>query len=389
MKVILISRTQDQLDELRRAVEAQGHQVLHAVLRNAGAALHAVLPADKADILVVDSGDTPQRDLEALASLTAAQPALAVAMLSASRDADVLIAAMRAGVREVLPRPIVPADLNAALRRLAQRQPTAPAAPRGRVTAFISCKGGSGATFLATNVAHLLAAEHGKTTALVDMDLQYGDASCFVTDRPGKSNLADLARNVDRLDARLLAASMTEISPRFHLLAAPEEPESALSITAADVEHVLDAVAQNYQYVVLDVERVLDAASIKALDRAETVYVVLKNMVPYVRDAKRLLRIMRKLDYPDSKLRLVVSQFTREGGIALSQVEKALGLRVAHVVPDNFPDVAEAVNMGVALPPLRPHSNVTKAMRQIAQELAGKPATGTVSWIGRLVGAHD
>ncbi|WP_048440727.1 AAA family ATPase [Caenimonas sp. SL110] len=387
MKAILICASQGLLDELGRAVQAAGHQVAHAIVRKPGEALQTLVPDEAVDLLVIDSGRAPQGDLDFLARLTQARPALAVVMLSGNRDSDLLIAAMRAGVREVLPAQPAAAEFAAALSRLNQRKPDEPAGRRGRVVAFISCKGGSGATFVATNVAYMLAAEQGKSTALIDLNLQYGDACYFMTDRPGKSNLADLARQVDRLDARLLAASMTQVAPHFDLLAAPEEAEDALSITGAQIERVVDLAAHIYDFVVLDVERVLDAPSMKGLDHADTIYLVMENMIPFMRDARRLLRILRSLGYPDSKIRIVVNRYRKDGAIDLEQVEKVVGLPVSHVLPDSFTDVAQAVNTGVALTTLHPHGAVARGLREIAESLGGKHiARGPAGWVGRLLG---
>jgi pilus assembly protein CpaE len=390
MKAILISRTQRQLEELRHAVEAGPWGVAAAVLRKASQPLLPLLAAQGADLVVVDGGPSAQEDLEALAPFTAAHPDVAVVVLSGNRDSDTLLAAMHAGVREVLPSPATAAELSAALGRLARRQGAPrPAAPPGRVIAFVSCKGGSGATFVATNVAYLLGAEHAKPTALVDLDLQYGDASYFVTDAPGKSSIADLARQSDRLDARLLAACMTHVAPNFDVLAAPDDPEQSLAVTAVQVERILDLVVQKYAFVILDVDRVLDTLSIKALDRAERVYLVMENMVPFVRDARRLLGILRSLGYPDSKLRLVVNRFRKSSGIEIARLEKAVGLPVAHVLQESFDDVSEAVNAGVALTTLHPHNTVARGLRAVADGIAGGHGPVPSGWVSRLVGAHD
>lgn len=391
MKAILISRTRRQLDDLRSAVEAENCKVGQALLRKGSQPLGSMLPEEDLQLLVIDAGDSLQQDLEALAQYTAAHPATAVILVSASRDPDTLLAAMRAGVREVLPAQATADELGTALRRLALRQPAVAAAeaPRAKVVAFISCKGGSGATFLATNIAYLLGAEHGKSTVLVDLDLQYGDASYFVTDSPGKSNLADLARQSDRLDARLLAACMTHVAPNFDLLAAPDDPEEALAVTPVQIERVLDLVMRKYDYVVLDIDRVLDPASIKALDQAQQVYMVMENMIPFVRDARRLLGILRSLGYPDSKVRLVVNRYRKASGIDLARIEQAVGLPVAHVLQESVDDVSQAVNAGVALTTLHPHNTVAKAMRTLADGIAGHRAAPPAGWISRLVHVHD
>ena len=99
--------------------------------------------------------------------------------------------AMRAGVREVLPAPPTAEAVLAALRRQLRKRTSARAhaAPctHGKVLAFVSCKGGSGATFIAANLAHLLAAGGQRRVALIDMNLQFGDAALFLSERARRS----------------------------------------------------------------------------------------------------------------------------------------------------------------------------------------------------------
>lgn len=388
MKATLICANTKSLEALRPLVEAEGHEVAGALTRRHGQALApllAGLPGGAALLVVESAGARAQDDLAALQALTGAEPALQVLMLSGQRDADALLAAMRAGVREVLASPPDEAEISAALRRLAQRRqlPGNPA----RVIAFMACKGGSGATFAATNVAWLLAAEHAKRTALIDLDLQYGDASYFVTDQPAHANIADLARQIERLDAKLLSSTMVPIAPGFSLLAAPDDPESALAITPAQLQRILDVAVAEHDFVILDIERMLDGVAVKALDRADLVFLVLEGMLPHVRDAKRLVTVLRSLGYPDSKLRLVVNRDGRGGAIGLAQIEKAIGLKVAFSIPDSPGDVAEAVNTGVPLPKVHPHNAASRGLRHIADALAGKTGTAR-GWMNRLVGEH-
>jgi pilus assembly protein CpaE len=390
VKAVLICASDKLLDTLGPVIQAGGYEVDRALVRRRGQPLTGLLDKGPAGValLVVDSGNArPQDDLAALAVLTSADPALQVLMFSPQRDADALLAAMRAGVREVLPSPPEAAEVQAALQRLGKRAP-APRAP-AHVIAFMSCKGGSGATFVATNVAWLLAAEHEKRTVLIDLDLQYGDASYFVSDQPAKANLADVTRQIDRLDARLLGASMVAVAPNFSLLAAPDDAEAALAITPQQLGRVLDVAAQGHEYVVLDLERMLDAVAVKALDRAELVFLVLEGMLPHVRDAKRLVRMLRSLGYPDGKLRLVVTREDRRGAISRQQIEAAVGLKVSYGVPDSPGEIAEAVNAGVPLPQLHPHGAAVRALRLIAQGLTGRKSSAARGWIGRLVGEHN
>lgn len=388
MKVTIITRTARLLEELRLSVEAEDCEIVHTVTRKSGQSLSSCLNGSSCDLLIFESAvSDPKDDLQDVESLIKSQPAMAVIMLSPVQDADSLMAAMRAGIREVLSLSPSAAELVAALRRVAQRKPSAGQTNGyGRVVAFISCKGGSGATFLATNFAHLMATEFHKRTVLIDLDLQFGDASYFMTDGHGKANIADLARQADRLDSTLMAASMTRIAPNFDLLAAPEEPEASIGITAHQIERVLDVARESYEYVVLDFERMLDAVAIRALDKADVVYLVMENMIPYLRDAKRLALTLRALGYPESKLRLIVNCFVKSSAIDVRQIEKLVGLKVDRTLPNSFAEVTEAVNSGIPLDKVNPRNPVVVGLRAMAEEMVGSPQPSERGWIRRFIG---
>jgi pilus assembly protein CpaE len=291
---------------------------------------------------------------------------------------------MRAGVHEVLHSPPDAAEISAALRRAAHRRQVARhGAGRGRMIAFIACKGGSGATLVATNVAYLLATERELEVALIDLDLEYGDATAFLTDQRAKGSVADIARHVERLDAKLLKSSMVAVTPRLHVLPAPDDPEAALAVTGAQIERLLDVARDAFDVVILDLGRMFDGVAVKALDKADIICPVTEDLVPCIRDAKRLMRSFNALGYAEDKIQLVVNRYERSSRIPLAELEAAVGAKVKHTIPSSFEQVAEAINLGVPLVKLAPHNAVVKALRELGTKLVGPaPSRG---WIERLV----
>jgi pilus assembly protein CpaE len=245
MKAFLTSWSSEQLESLSTIVKSEGYEFSQAVLRTRGTSLASILENLSADVLIVDcSGDTQSQDIATLQLLIATNPNVVVLMLCTTRESDVLVAAMQAGVREVLPSPPSTADLTAALRRFSVRKKSIPikVPPHAKTIAFMSCKGGSGSTFLATNFADILAKDFGKKTAFLDLDLQCGDAAYYVSTGPNQSDITELSKQIDRLDAKLLSASMQHIGPNFDLLSAPEDPETSYPMSAAQLERLLNLI---------------------------------------------------------------------------------------------------------------------------------------------------
>ena len=166
------------------SLSAAGLTVQTQSLRQPAHALD--LAALTGDVLIVESSQFHEAaDLQAIEALTFAKPQLYVILMTDNTDKALLFNAMRAGVREVLNLPVPDGALDEAFKRCASHQiktqaQAVSAGPKGKVAAFVSCKGGSGASFVATNLAYLMATEFGKSCAFLDLDLQYGDASFYL-----------------------------------------------------------------------------------------------------------------------------------------------------------------------------------------------------------------
>ncbi len=335
------------------------------------------------DVLIVDSACDGRTDLEPLERLGQIYPSMAFIVLCEQQSPDFLIQAMRAGVREVLPFPANADALQAAIERIRHKQGFAPTR-KGKVLAFISCKGGSGATFLASNLAYALASQCNKKVALFDFNLQFGDALLFLSDHKPATTLSDVARDIHRLDAALLASSMVNVGPNLSVLAAPEDPAHGMEVKPEHIDTLLKLARNQYDFVVLDVGRNLDAQTIKALDNADMIFPVLQITLPFIRDGKRLLEVFRTLDYPKDKVHLVVNRFQKGGDIGLGDLEQSLGAKVLRTIPNHFEAAAASVNQGVPIARLARNSPITKALNEWSEQLAREPDRDGGNWISRV-----
>jgi pilus assembly protein CpaE len=336
------------------------------------------------DLAILDSMCRDLDDLPVLEYVSEQHPQTVVMMLCANHTSEFLINAMRAGVREVLNSPVSKDVLLAAVERIEQRLGLA-AKPRetGTVIAFIPCKGGSGATFLATNLGYQLATEN-KRVLLIDLNLQFGDALLFVHDSKPARNLADVARNIQRLDASFLAGNLVKISPNYGVLAAPEDPGQAMEVKPEHVEVLLNVAVNHYDFVILDLGRVLDAVTIKALDRAAFVFPVIQLSLPFLRDANRLISAFRTLGYSKDKIRLLVNRLEKTSDLKLADVERSLGMSAFKTLPNSYAAVASAVNQGQPIASFARGNPVAKGLQELARTLI-EPAAEGGSLLGKLL----
>lgn len=330
-----------------------------------------VAEQDLPDLLILQGGHFSSNELQILGHVSSRFPDLAVVMLCEDQSPEFLIKAMRAGVREVLPVPLTQPVLIDAVERFQQRMALGRTPANScKVSAFIPCKGGTGATFLATNIAYALAALEEKRVALFDFNLQFGDASLFIHDRPPINSIADVARQIQRLDGSFLASSMVQVLPNFSVLAAPEDPEKAAEIKPEHINPLFQVAVKHYDFLVLDVGRELDAISLQALDRADMILPVMQQTLPSVREAKRMLNVFRALGYSDEKLKVIVNRHEKNADISVSDIESTLNQKIFKVVPNDYAVVTRAVNQGIPAIKLARRSLVAKSLQEIAHELS-------------------
>jgi len=386
LKIAVISANKQHMENILHIVQEGAHP--HSVLsfEDGLEQLGAVADRELPDLIVMESAGDGQEAITALESVSQRHPSMSFIMLCEQVTSESLIQAMRIGVRDVLPTPVAPEALHAAVARVEQKLVRAEKPKhKGKVLAFIACKGGSGATFLASNLGYALATEHGKRVALIDLNLQFGDASLFVSDKVPATTLSDVANNIVRLDASFLASSLVHVLPNYGVLAAPENPVQGSDVRPEHIDALLSLAATEYDYVILDVGRNLDAVSVKALDHADLIFPVLQETLPFIRDAKRIISTLQSLGYSRDKIHLIVNRYEKGGEIQLEDVERTLGMKVMVTFPNSFEAVSASVNQGVPILKMAKRDPVSKNLLKLGHDLE-QGEGGKSGWLGHLFG---
>ena len=384
MKIKVVSPSAERAEQVALMVRgsASGLEVASATAGPGG--LQVAVNGSRPGLLVLDGIDLS--GLDAISHYTHAHPEVETIIISAEQSPAFLLKAMQSGVREVLPTLANAQALQAAVQRVTRKhQPTAPA-HQGEVFAFMACKGGSGASFLAANLAHILSERDGRTVALLDLDLQFGDALMMLSDQRAVSDVAEVARNINRLDADLLRSAMVQVSDTLSVLPAPAELSQALEVKAAHVEAIIKQARTMFDFVVLDVGRSIDALTLQALDMATCIFPIVQLSLPQVRDAKRLRGLFRSLDYPTQKIHWLVNRYQKGGDITLESLEQTLGTKGVKTIPNHFSSVSASVNQGVPIDKLSRNNPVARALLDLAQSVAPVEGARKETWLSGLFG---
>lgn len=386
MKIIVISPNKVLREEVLlsiKGIDASKHAL---VFGDGFSSLGQMVEAEHPDLMVIDSVCIENGNLSILEAISLRFHHISIIVLSQNASSEFLMSAMRSGVKDVLNLPLQASDLQAAVGRVELKlKQSSPKSKKGKVIAFVGSKGGSGATFLACNLAYILAETSSAKVALLDLNLQFGDAVLFVNDHVPPNTLADVAKNIRRLDASLLKSSMVHILPNFSVLAAPEDAESAQDVKPEHIDALLKLTTSEYDFVVVDIGRTLNATGVKALDHADLIFIVLQETLPFIRDSKRLLHAFRSLGYAKEKVNIVLNRHEKGGDIRLIDVETALDMKVYKTIPNSYLAVSASVNQGVPIVKIAKNDAVTKALQEVAESLVEGTNAKKSGWLGNLL----
>lgn len=367
--VIVVGAHDLEVAAIRRQLD--GAAELQATLTEPDHAL-AVVRERRPDVVVLFLDHHPEPIL-ALARKLAAEGAAAV-VVSRDRDPDNILLAMRSGARDFAYLEGEEADVRRAVSALAVGAAAAPHR-HGTVVAVFGCKGGTGATTIATNLAGALLGKGADThkVALVDLDTQMGDVLVFL-DLTARTSWTELLKNLPRLDDELLHRTLTAHGSGLRVLAQAAAPEEAEQISPAGIARTIELLRQHYDFVVVDGIRDFGEAALVALDAADRVVLTMTQDVPSLKNAARALGVLRRLGYHADKIKLVVNRYARKARLDLDAIADSLGIKVDATVENDFPTVIRAIDDGVLVDVSAARSGVAADLRGLVPALGLGPA---------------
>ncbi len=231
----------------------------------------------------------------------------------------------------------------------------------GTVIAVVSASGGSGKTFLATNLAYHLQAGSKKQTCLIDLDLQFGELATALRLKP-RHTIHDLLADGEEDDlARRFEESLERHESGIRILAAPEDPEQADAIDALQVASVIDAARSRFDYVVIDTPTALSEAVLVALEQADQIFVVATLDLPSVRNLGIMMTTLKKLKVPVERVVLLLNKVEKDVGIDVARVEQYFPQGFSMVIPYGR-EVNRSLNMGQPVLAYAPRGAVSKTL---------------------------
>jgi pilus assembly protein CpaE len=258
---------------------------------------------------------------------------------------QLIVGAMRAGVREYLERPTTTTDLLEAFVRLtSMRRKPGSENSRGKVFTIVNAKGGSGATTVAVNLALALQSIH-HSTALVDL-APLGHCALHLNLKPSFT-ISDAVSNLHRLDSSLLDSFMARHGNGLQVLAGAATP-TAIEPSASDFARLFDTMVGLFHYIVVDASSRLDSATRLASNLSEKTLLVAHADVATLWSAGRVAQYLGESGSRE-RFSLILNRYRKVAGFNESEAEAAIGAPVLWRIPNQYFAVSTAIDRGVPL----------------------------------------
>lgn len=322
------------------------------------------------DVVVLELGVSADACFAFAAHLRRLRPSVCTMVCSAKQPhPDMLIEAMRHGVREFLGQPVDPQVLQGAIERLIQERGSGDGQPEEKLLVVMGAKGGVGTTTFAVNLGVQIAKTSEKRVMLLDFGRPVGHASLMLDLQP-RFSAVDAVDNLQRLDAHFLAGLLTRHASGLEVLAGTSNADLWTKLSARALTRIVNVAQGNSDFVLMDLGSIFPWEWSVALKSARLVLVVTEANVPGLWTLEKQLAALASSGIDPQRFRVVVNRWHKADEEALKSVEKKIKCSIYARLPNDFQQVSEAVNLGIPL--ARNHSDpLTTKYRQIAAEIAG------------------
>ena len=331
--------------------------------------LEAVLNRQDAPQMVVINLDPGAMDnLRKIGHLPRQFHNISFFVLSQILDPNLLMEAMALGVREFVPLPINEQRFTAALERLASVNGMG---KRAKIINVIPTMGGVGATTISCNLAASLGIS--KKTALIDLDLIRGGCASSFDMRP-KYTIADVMQSAERVDRQLLDNALAVYKKtNVSILSRPDLPEDTQRINQPGLVRLFNILGRMFDCVVVDSVMSVDPMYATTVQSADVNVIVMQLNVPSAKNAERYVGALRRMGIESGKIKIVVNRFVKKGwDIDPQEVERALGLKISWLIPNDFKTAISAINYGEPFVISNPRTEISTCISEFGQMLVGK-----------------
>jgi pilus assembly protein CpaE len=377
--VVAVGTPQSFRQQIARSLELEADEV--GWVQSATAAEEMLIQAYAPIDVLVLSPEVKEPDALGLAEFVGrTAPGTAIVLVRDHTWNGLLPAAMRAGIRDVVDMTQGTDELREAVERAVAwagnlRSATTAAlgdggsrVRRGHIISVFSSKGGSGKTFLTTNLAVAIAQVTGEDVAVVDLDVDMGDVFTYFGREPSAS-ITDLMALGEGGSSNDIRSVGVEVAAHTWSFGAPPDPAAEAPAGEA-VGKFLRAIRSEFDYVVVDASVDYSDSALVCFDLSDMICLVTGLDVVGVKHLSKALDTLLTIGLPRERFRVVLNRADSKVGLDASDVERVMKIQVDAMIPSSRL-VPTSLNKGRPVVLDEPGAEVSQSITELAVRFSG------------------
>lgn len=325
------------------------------------------------DLMVMDIEKNPETTLDKIETVIKTEKVSEVFVLSSFTDPQILMRAMRIGIKEFIPIPVQEGEIKEALKRFLERNQVKVVTEYrkpGKIISVLGSKGGVGTTTIAVNLAIALSdIQKEDSVALIDLNFAFGEIPLFLDISP-KFHWGEITQNINRLDNTFLQNVFSDYQKNLKILPSPAYLNGHRSASPEVMQRILGQMTTMFDYIVIDGGQSQDDSILKAVQMSESVLMVSILSLPCLNNTHKIIKSLTDLGYSEKQnIKLVVNRYTPKSEIPIEDAEKGVGQEVFWKIPNDYKTTMAAINQGKPLKMIAPGSGIAKNFNKFAEKL--------------------
>ena len=236
-----------------------------------------------------------------------------------------------------------------------------------KVLTFFGTKSGQGKTTFLSSLAVELARQ-GKKVIVLDFDLQFGDVGTYFGIET-RATLAELLQDQPNPTIDTIRQYISIHDTGVNILCAPTSPEFSEKIISSQIERIIVALRNYYDFVLVDTSASFDEIMLTCCEQSTDVFFVVRPEIALLKHTKRAISMLSSLGQVE-KGHLIAIGVDKENRIKPNDIQRVLGLEVWLQVPFDQKTAMNAANQGVPVSLFNPKSGIAHAARYAAAYFA-------------------
>jgi pilus assembly protein CpaE len=334
------------------------------------------------DLLIIEMGDDPAKDFELVKEIQDSKKAKEVFLTSQDTNPEILLKALRTGVKEFFPQPIQREDVMNALLKFKEQMEsqwtTKASVKQGKIIDMkiidiMGGKGGVGTTTVAVNLATALVKSEGvQSVALIDLNHNFGEVPVFLGIKTS-FDWTNLTKDISRLDATYLESILFKHSSGVQVLSSSGRLTDEYPATPQAINILLKLMRTMFDFIVIDSGQFLNGVHKEILKISDMLFLVAVLSLPCLINLKKKMSIFHNFGYPPEKnIHILVNRFQKNSFITLKEAEESINKKSLCCIPNDYQLTMSAINQGKPLYALDRKAKISECFRDISATVLGK-----------------